>query len=91
MSSNIVTLITNVFITILQHIENPGIVRTVYSSIFRDIQQYSAMVRLLRDIRIHGLDIKILGKALKYLDGVQRGQSYLMGRRCLFNCAWPPI
>ena len=26
---------------IMRHIENPGIVRTVYSGIFRDIQAYS--------------------------------------------------
>ena len=34
----------NVIITILHHIENSGIVRTVYSGIFRHIQQYSAML-----------------------------------------------
>ena len=28
---------------------------------------------------------------LKYWVGVQRGQSYLMGRRCLFNLGWPPF
>ena len=35
----------NVIITILQHIENHGRVRTVYSDIFRVIQQYSVMFR----------------------------------------------
>ena len=29
--------------------------------------------------------------ALKYWVGVQWGQSYLMGRRCLFSLAWPPF
>ena len=29
--------------------------------------------------------------ALKYWVGVQRGQSYLMGRRCLFSLGWPPF
>ena len=28
----------------MMHIENPGIVRTVYSGIIRDIQQYSAIL-----------------------------------------------
>ena len=32
-------------ITILWHIENPSIFTTVYSGIFRDIQQYSVMFR----------------------------------------------
>ena len=30
-------------------------------------------------------------ETLKYWVGVQRGQSYLMGRRCLFNFGWPPF
>ena len=30
-------------------------------------------------------------KTLKYWIGVQRGQSYLMGRRCLFSLGWPPF
>ena len=30
-------------------------------------------------------------KILKYWVGVQLGQSYLMGRRCLFNLGWPPF
>ena len=29
--------------------------------------------------------------ALKYWVGVQRGQSYLIGRRCLFSLGWPPF
>ena len=49
----------NVIITISLQIENPGIVRTVYSGIiFRDIQQYFVMFRyieghlgILRDIQ----------------------------------------
>ena len=28
---------------------------------------------------------------LKYWVGVQPGQSYLMGRRCLFSLGWPPF
>ena len=32
-----------------------------------------------------------LPKTLKYWVGVQRGQSYLMGRRCLFSLGWPPF
>ena len=36
-------------ITILHHIENPGIVKTVYSGIFRDIQQYSAMLKHIEE------------------------------------------
>ena len=36
-------------ITMSRHIENPGIVRTVYSGIFRDMQQYSAMLRHIEE------------------------------------------
>ena len=28
---------------------------------------------------------------IKYWVGVQRGQSYHMGRRCLFSLGWPPF
>ena len=27
----------------------------------------------------------------EYWVGVQRGQSYLMGRKCLFSLGWPPF
>ena len=43
---NNVTIIinnNNVIITILWHIENPGIVRTVYSGIFRHTEGHSAI------------------------------------------------
>ena len=30
-------------------------------------------------------------ETLKYWVGVQRGQSYLMGRRCLFSLGWQPF
>ena len=30
-------------------------------------------------------------ETLKYWVGVQRGQSNLMGRRCLFSLGWPPF
>ena len=30
-------------------------------------------------------------KTLKYWVGVQRGHSYLMGRRCLFSLGWAPF
>ena len=44
-NSNIITVITIIIIiTILQHIEKPGIVRTVYSGIFRHILEYSAIL-----------------------------------------------
>ena len=35
----------NVIVTISQHTETPGIVRTVYLGTHRDIQQYSPMFR----------------------------------------------
>ena len=43
--NNVIIIINNnnVIITILWHIENPGIVRTVYSGIFRHIQGHSAI------------------------------------------------
>ena len=34
---------------------------------------------------------KVSPEALKYWVGVQRGHSYLMGRRCLFSLGWPPF
>ena len=30
-------------------------------------------------------------ETLKYRVGVQRGQSYLMGKGCLFSYGWPPF
>ena len=30
-------------------------------------------------------------ETMKYWVGVQRGQSYLMGRRCLFSLGWQPF
>ena len=35
--------------------------------------------------------IQVLPKTLKYWVGFQWGQSYLMGRRCLFSLGWPPF
>ena len=35
--------------------------------------------------------IQVLPETLKYWVGFQRGQSYLMGRRCLFSRGWPPF
>ena len=35
--------------------------------------------------------MQIIPETLKYWVGVQQGQSYLMGRRCLFNLGWPPF
>ena len=39
------------------------------------------------DIDSHNLSTR----HLKYWVGVQRSQSYLMGRRCLFSLGWPPF
>ena len=36
-------------------------------------------------------DAKHYPKTIKYWVGVQLGQSYLMGRRCLFSLCWPPF
>ena len=33
----------------------------------------------------------VLPETLKNWVGVQRGQSYLEGRRCLFSLGWPPF
>ena len=43
--NNVIIIINNnnVIITILWHIENPGIVRTVYSGIFRHTEGHSAI------------------------------------------------
>ena len=43
----------NVIITISRHIENPGIVRTVYSGILRHIQGHSAIFSRVRRIQGH--------------------------------------
>ena len=37
------------------------------------------------------LKCNVSPETLKYWVGVQRGQSYLMGRRCLFSLGWPPF
>ena len=37
------------------------------------------------------MEISISPETLKYWVGVQRGQSYLMGRRYLFSLGWPPF
>ena len=42
------TIIIMLFITISRHIENPGVVRTVYSGIFRLIQRHSAIFSLFQ-------------------------------------------
>ena len=39
---------------------------------------------------IHHL-LHFLSKTLKSWFDVQRGQSYIMGRRCLFSLGWPPF
>ena len=49
----------------MRHIENPGIVRTVYSGIFRDIQQYSTILRL-RHIEAYSGIIETFCVALSY-------------------------
>ena len=35
--------------------------------------------------------ISVTPETLKYWVGVQRGHSYLMGRRCFFSLGWPPF
>ena len=37
------------------------------------------------------INFKDSHETLKYWVGVQRGHSYLMGRRCLFRLGWPPF
>ena len=37
----------------------------------------------------HGLSCVFPPETLKYWVGVQQGQSYVMGRRCLFSHGWP--
>ena len=43
------------------------------------------MQRFIKDL------LQFIPDTLKYWVGVQRGQSYLMGRRCLFSLGWPPF
>ena len=42
-----------------------------------------------RDFEI--MDLIFSPETLKYWVGVQRGQSYVMGGRCLFSVSWPPF
>ena len=35
--------------------------------------------------------IQVVSENKKYWVGVQQGQSYLMGRRCLFSIDWAPF
>ena len=70
----------------------------IYNLQFGFKQQYStshALVNITENIR-KALDDGNIGcgvslRHLKYWVGVQRGQSYLMGRRCLFSLGWPPF
>ena len=40
--------------------------------------------------KIH-LDVALIPETVKYWVGVQRGKSYLMGRRCLISLGWQPF
>ena len=57
----------------LQHIENPGIVRTIYSGIFRHIQGYSTIFTIqpfpgiLRDIRAYSGIIEAYGAITRHI------------------------
>ena len=42
-------------------------------------------------IFINGCLRRFFLETLKYWVGVQRGHSYLMGRKCLFSLGWPPF
>ena len=48
----------DVIITMLWHIENPGLVRTVYWGIFTDIQHNLAMPRHTEEYSVHGAIIR---------------------------------
>ena len=54
----------DVIITISWHIENHDIVRIVYSGIFKDIQQYSDMLRCIKGIKANSGIIEAYGGAI---------------------------
>ena len=37
------------------------------------------------------LEGNMFPRTLKYRVGVQQGQSYVIGRKCLFSLGWPPF
>ena len=40
---------------------------------------------------INKISPKVSPKTLQYWVGIQRGQSYILGRRCLFSLGWQPF
>ena len=50
-------------------------------------------LRIYRNVNVYAsVPIRLFPpKTLKYWVGVQRGQSFLMGTRCLFSLGWPPF
>ena len=60
----------------MQHIENPGIVRTVYSDIFKDIKQYSAMFRHIEGHK--GI--------FRHYWGIW-SHNHILSNPCIYNCA----
>ena len=66
---------------------------TVHWVIFVSLtNNWSVVAMTIRDLwNTHTNRYRNISPRQKYWVGVQRGQSYLMGRRCLFGLGWPPF
>ena len=51
----------------MQHIENPGIIRTVYSGILRHIQGHSAYSAMFRHIEGHSGNTEACGAIIRHI------------------------
>ena len=63
----------------------------ILSVVTRSISIASFATAIGTPVGIMSLAFSITPKTLKCWTGVQRSQSYLMGRRCLFSLGWPPF
>ena len=56
----------------------------------KSTHSYFILYHLMK-VLILSSSLGFIPETLKYWVGVQRGQSYLVGRRCLFSLGWPPF
>ena len=67
--------------------------RTLLSTLTEYMTPWKRYVNCtIATIKLTSVDhVLMIPKTLKYWVGVQRGQAYLMGRRCLFSLGWQPF
>ena len=75
---------------VLRLLENTFVSQKIESVYFCSCPQANLSPRFLSSLQAGGNN-PYSPRHLKYWVGVLRGQSYLMGRRCLFSLGWPPF